>query len=301
MTEEDGGDSFARAFRAALERRGVSLTWLQRRLTERGNPVSNAALSYWRSGERSPEGATSLAAVEDIETLLGLTTGALLGLIPERARLGVLRPPHNPFTEAQIRRAFAETLDILDAPPLDITRDLSSHVVADVGADGYLCRRTARTLIQSVTPGIVECITYTLLSAADVFDRPDLAVSGARVVRDHYHESRHVYAFVLQLDRPLATGATTMIEVTMTGGGDDTSQPETGAFVVRPIRDLVLWTRFDPAAIPEWVDELERTEETGEMTHRPLRPQASVHQTRRDFGPGALGIRWGYGARTVED
>lgn len=294
--EHDSG-SFSDVFAAALSASGVSLSALQRRLVDRANPVSMATLSYWRSGLRAPEGAASLAAVEDIERLLDMPPGALLSLVPERVRLGAIHDPRNPFSEEQITQALNETLDILDAPPLDITRELSTHVVADVAADGYLRRRTARTLLQSVTPGTVEFVTYTLLSADDTIDRPDMTVQGAQVVRDHLHASGRVYAYVLQLDQPLSLGVTTMIEVTMEGQGDYTSQPETGAFVVRPIRDLVLWTRFHEDALPDWLDELERTEATEETVYRPLRPQVSVHQTRRDFGPGALGIRWGYDDR----
>jgi hypothetical protein len=292
--ERDDGGSFSQVFAAALRASGVSLSWLRRRLVDRGNPVSMATLSYWRSGLRAPEGAASLAAVEDIERLLDLPTGALLAQVTERVRLGALHDPHIPFTEEQITEALNETLHILEAPPLDITREISTHVVGDVDADGYLRRRTARTLLQSVSPSTVEFVTYTLLSAEDPLIRPDMTVHGARMVRDHMHASERVYAYVLQLDQPLSLGVTTMIEVTMEGHGDDTSQPETGAFVVRPIRDLVLWTRFHEDAIPDWLDELERTEDMDEMVYRPLRPQASVHQTRRDFGPGALGIRWGY-------
>lgn len=293
----DGRASFSGAFGAALSASGISLTSLRRRLVDRANPVSLTTLSYWRSGERAPEGAASLAAVEDIERLLGMPPGALSGLVPERVRLGALHEPRNPFTEEQITLALSETLELLDAPPLDITRELSTHVIADVSADGYLRRRAAQTLIQSVIPTSVDHVTYTLLSAEDVIDRPEMTVRGARMVRDHLHVSEHVYAYVLKLDQPLTLGATTMIEVTMEGHGEYTSQPETGAFVVRPIRDLVLWTRFHEDAVPDWLDELERTESTDGTVYRPLRPQTSVHQTRRDFGPGALGIRWGYDGR----
>lgn len=134
----DGRDSFSSAFGAALTASGISLSSLQRRLVARANPVSIATLSYWRSGERTPEGAASLAAVEDIERLLSMPPGALGGLVPERVRLGALHEPRNPFTEEQVTRALSETLEILDAPPLDITRELSTHVIADVSADGYL-------------------------------------------------------------------------------------------------------------------------------------------------------------------
>ncbi|KJQ54414.1 hypothetical protein [Microbacterium sp. SA39] len=298
MTDEHVDRSaFSRAFAAVLTARGASLSWLHRRLVERANPVSVATLSYWRSGKRAPEGVSSLAAVEEIERLLDLETGDLASLVTERVRLGRIHEPRNPFTESQIRRALAETREILDAPPLDITRELSTHVVADVAADGRLHRRMARTLIQSVAPDTVSFVTYTMISAENTIARPEMVVHGARMIRDHLHASGHVYAYVLRLDQPLTLGATTMIEVTMDGHDDRAWQPETGAFVLRPIRDLVLWTRFHPEAIPDRLDELERTDETEGTIYRPLEPHPSIHQSRRDFGPGALGVRWGYDNR----
>ena len=70
-------DGFAEALRAAIAARGVSLVWLRDRLAYRGSPVSLTTLSYWRSGDRHPEGAGSYAAIREIENLLGLPEDAL--------------------------------------------------------------------------------------------------------------------------------------------------------------------------------------------------------------------------------
>lgn len=295
MTADDSEAraSFSRVFAAALTASGLSLSRLHRRLVAHANPVSMATLSYWRSGERSPEGTASLAAVEDIERLLDLAPGTLTGLLSERVRLGSLHPPRTPFSEVQVLAALAESMEILDAPPMETKRELSTHVVADVAADGAVRGRNTQMLIQAVAPR-VDAVTYTLVSTVKQLARPEITARGARLVRDHVHESGHVYAYVLQLDQPLTLGATTMIAVTMNAGEGYAPPSEVGAFVLRPIRDLVLWTRFHPDAVPKWIDELEKSGDQTEMIHRPLRPRASIHQARRDFGPGAFGIRWGY-------
>lgn len=295
MPEEN---PFAEAFGAALAARGLSLTALRRRLIDSGNPVAAATLSYWRSGERVPDGASSHAVVDEIERILGLPDHALIRLIPERVRVAPVRPSKSPFSDGEVQSALAETLQLLDAPALDSTRELTSLVVNDVAADGILRRRTAQTMIQSTLPETIDHVTYTLVSEIDVVDRPEITVHGARIVRDHLHASGQVYAYVMKLDQPLAPGASTMLEVVMEEHGEHRSrQPETGVAVFRPIRDLVIWTRFHPDAMPDWLEELESVDETGELFARPLRPKASVHQARRDFGPGALGIRWGYEGR----
>ncbi|WP_460797120.1 hypothetical protein [Microbacterium sp. GXF0217] len=46
-----------------------------------------AALSHWRSGARQPEGAQSLAAIDDIEDILGLDRGQLSRLIRPASRV----------------------------------------------------------------------------------------------------------------------------------------------------------------------------------------------------------------------
>ncbi|WP_435746398.1 hypothetical protein [Microbacterium sp. PMB16] len=289
--------AFAEAFSGAITARGVSLSWLHRTLTERANPISVATLSYWRSGERHPEGSRSLAALEDIEHLLGLDAGSLLNLINTRTRLGPLAPARNPFTETQVAEAAEETLALLDAPPIDVTRDLSAHIVSEVDENGVLRSRRSQILVQAVAPFVHE-VTYSLMSADVTIDRPDFALRGATLVRDHLHPSGHVYACVLQLDTPLVIGGTTMLEVTAapppSSSVERPLEDETGAFVMRPIRDLVVWTRFHRDALPDWIDEIERVSADSELIARPLRPQESVHQSRRDFGPGILGVRWGF-------
>lgn len=291
--------AFAQAFSGAVTARGVSLSWLHRRLKDRANPISVATLSYWRSGLRHPEGPRSLGALEDIERLLDVEPGALLDLVSTRGRLGTLGPAQSPFTEKQVIDAAAETLQILDAPPIDITRPLSGHVVSTVDANGRLQSRNSQVLVQAVAPFVAE-MTYAMMSAENVVRRPDCTLRGATLIRDHLHESEHVYACVLRLDRPLVMGATTMLEINMAvpapAPDSCSDENETGAFVMRPIRDLVVWTRFHPDAVPDWIHEFERTPTSDGVVTRALTPRESVHLSRRDFGPGVLGIRWGFDA-----
>ncbi|WP_350351613.1 hypothetical protein ABS642_20945 [Microbacterium sp. A8/3-1] len=296
-TGDEHQTAFARAFSAVITARGVSLTWLHRRLEDRANPVSIATLSYWRSGLRHPDGLRSLTALEDIERLLDLESGALLDLVSRRARLGSLAPAQNPFTESEVVAAAAETLRLLAAPPIEATRSLSAHVVSTVDENGLLRRRTARVLVQAVAPFVDE-MTYALMSAESIVRRPQCEIRGAALVREHLHESEHVYACVLRLDRPLVMGATAMLEIEMTvpppTAGLQPSEDETTAFVMRSIRDVVLWTCFHRDAVPDWISEFERTPVSDGVVSRPLTPSESIHLARRDFGPGILGIRWGF-------
>jgi len=288
--------TFSRALGDRLTDRGWSLSELHRRLAAGAHPLSIATLSSWRSGARRPWGEASLAALGEIEQILGVNPGALLGLLAEQSPLGELDAAEVLFTETNLDALVAETLQLLDAPSFDVTRELSTQATTEVGADGWALRYTSRTLIQAVAPLVTE-VTYTTVSPDGWTEGPRVTPVGARAVRQRLHPSGKVHGVVYELDRPLPHGSTTMLEFESDLTSDAGSDRESGAFVARPIRDLVVWTRFHPDAIPDWIDEVEETAETGGMLERALAPQASVHQARRNFGPGVLGLRWGYGDR----
>ncbi|MFC7614747.1 hypothetical protein ACFQV2_15660 [Actinokineospora soli] len=82
MTEQP--PPFATALREAIAAAGVTLDRLAAELRGRGTPVSLATLSYWCSGRSRPERAGSLAALAELEGLLGLPANGLRRLLPER-------------------------------------------------------------------------------------------------------------------------------------------------------------------------------------------------------------------------
>src|SRR5690349_24725681 len=131
-----GDRSFAEAFADALRRRGVSLAWLHQRLSERGHPVSPAALSYWRSGRSQPERGTSRDALVEIERLLRVAPGELTG------RLGPSRRPGPRPGEKTLRELYAETPGMESALRrlgfeglYDEMLESVRHITVDVDAD----------------------------------------------------------------------------------------------------------------------------------------------------------------------
>lgn len=302
MSGEETHDppSFAQSLTEAIDRRGVALTWLREKLVERGTPVSLATLSYWRSGGRHPDGLSSLRAIEELEDLLRLDAGSLgrLAEVPKRPRRPIA-PGREPFSEAEIVAAKEETLRILRAPSSDITREISVHTVTDVDEDGRARARTSRILLEAVDTTVCE-VAYTTVSVEHTVGVPRVEFSGASLVREYLHPSEHVYGCVLELDRPLLGGSTAMLEIRMDLSDElhheRPFEDETGTFVTRPVRDIVVWTRFHSNAVPDWIEEIEETGPESPRSLRPIRPEESVHQWRRDFGPGVLGIRWGFEA-----
>lgn len=113
-------EAFADVFRAALAERGMTLSWLQHAIAERGNPGSLATLSYWRSSRRRP-GAQQRETILDVEELLRIDDGALLRLAETRRPVKDTTEPQPRFVETEfigdLDAQVAEMMQVLDAPP----------------------------------------------------------------------------------------------------------------------------------------------------------------------------------------
>lgn len=302
MFEEDSSVAdakvdFAVALREAIITRGVTLAWLRERLAASGNPVSAATLSYWRSGARRPEGPQSKAAIEQLEPLLGLDAGELVSLIGPSLRVGPIGTPQYPLEEGRLERATAEAFTALGAPIMDPARDVSTTAVTEVGRDGFVISRVTRTLLQS-TSGTITSVPYLDLTPGISTPAPIFTlISGGHISRRYSHPSGEVHGAMLELERPVGPAQTTMIEWKLEYPDGYPSTSETGHGVARRARDVILWTRFHPEALPTWIEEVEETPVETTVTPLFLDGATSLHQVRQHWGPGMLTLRWGYGDR----
>ncbi|MBO9626043.1 MAG: hypothetical protein J7484_06690 [Microbacterium sp.] len=292
MTE--GNDSaFASALRAAISDRGVTLARLQAWLKADGNPVSMATLSYWRSGDRQPEGVQSLGVVEGIEDRLGLHRGHLTSLLGPSPRVGPQAPPMLPFDAEREQRESEETLAALGAAAQDSLRDLSTQLTVTVGRDGSVESITMRSLVQA-TKGVI-----TELPLIDVAPEETDVMSvisdvvGGRVDREYLHPGRLLSGVVIALDEPITTGATTLFEFTETFPAGYPTKQSAWHATSRQAREALIWVRFHPDAVPSWCEEYVETEDDYTTAMRSVKTGA-VHLARHGFGPGILGLRWGY-------
>ncbi|MCS3442122.1 hypothetical protein [Microbacterium phyllosphaerae] len=295
MTEriDEQGGAFAAALRAAISERGVTLARLRSQLIDDGNPVSMATLSYWRSGDRQPEGPQSLSVVDGIEDRLGLHRGHLGGLLRASARLGTVAPPRLPFDEEREQRETEETLRELRAAPQDALRDLSTHVTVSVGAAGSVEKIIMRSLVQSTKGTISE---LPLIDVAPIETDAMSVISdvvGGHVDRAYQHPGRLLSGVVIALDEPIETGATTLFEFTETFPAGYPPRQSAWHATSRPAREALIWVRFHPDALPSWCEEYIETDDEYVSSMRSVR-SGSVHLARHGFGPGVIGIRWGY-------
>ncbi|GAA1388111.1 hypothetical protein [Luteococcus peritonei] len=75
-------EDFASIFSEAVARQDLTLTRLQARLQAAGTPVSSATLSYWQTGRSLPTRARSRKALLELEKILQLPPGRLIGALP---------------------------------------------------------------------------------------------------------------------------------------------------------------------------------------------------------------------------
>lgn len=299
MTSMESGirkaaEAFAGSFRDAINAQGLTLARLHEQLKERGNRVSMATLSYWRSGARRPEGAQSMAALIDIEDLLGLEPGALTALLGTTNRTGPLGPNQFPIDERELEEAVKDAFAALGAEYPDTSRELTTHSVTDVNARGNVAFSMTRSILQS-TVGTVTSIPFLELSPGVPTPPPILrAVSGGRIAARYSHPSGEVHGVLFELDVPLTAPDTSIVEWSVEYPEDYPPQRETGHALARQCRELLVWTRFHPDALPDRIEERVETPKSFTTTELTLDGRTSVHQVRRAFGPGALGVSWSY-------
>lgn len=286
-----GETTFPEAFASALTQRGVSLSWLHRRLVERGHPVSPAALSYWRSGRSQPERGTSRDALEEIERLLRLKPGALT------SKLGPSRRPGPRPGEKSVLELFADTpgvqeaLESLDFEGLyDELAEQLRHITVDVDASGNATTVLVRAIMQARRDGARRTPLIVTLDGAGLPPR-FVPVAGCSLGRQRTDLASGVFAAELLLERPLAHRETCMFELRV-----ELSEPSRETwfdhYAARRIGELLVWVRFDPARRPARVERYTRVDEDETSEVVVLGDGTGVHALARGFGPGILGIRW---------
>ncbi|AKV86911.1 hypothetical protein SOM10_07195 [Microbacterium sp. CFBP9023] len=298
MSMESGlrryADVFAASFRDAINARGLTLARLHEQLRARGNSVSMATLSYWRSGARRPEGAQSMAALGDIEQLLHLEPGSLTALLGTTNRTGPLGPNLFPLDEQELEDAVKEAFAALGAEYPDTSRELTTHSVTDVDAAGNVSYSITRSIVQS-TVGTVASIPFLEMTPGISTPAPFIeAVAGGRIAARYSHPNGEVHGVLFELDVPLTAPSTAMVEWSVAYPPDYPPQRETGHAVARQTRELLVWTRFHPDALPDRIEERVETPDGSKLTELSLEGRNSVHQVRRAFGPGLLGVAWSY-------
>jgi len=289
------GAGFAERLDAAMTERGLTLVRLRTTLRDRGLAVSLATLSYWRSGQRRPEGARSLEVVQEIEDVLGLPSGHLLWARGPSRRPGPRESVASPESVLPaglpVREAMAR-LDVADWA--DRIRQEEVHGTLDVGPDGAQQQVQTRSLIRALVDG-VRAYPVVIFAEEPFLEPPALvAVAGCTVGRDYLDVEQGLAVWELVLPRPLALGETLFVDCTVRLPRVSRPRTEYFHYATRRVTRLSVWARFHPDAVPGRCELVTgRTGSPEEVVVVDPSSGAGAHVVAQGFGPGRVGVRWG--------
>lgn len=255
------------------------------------------ALSYWQSGKRQPERQSSISAVRALESVLGLSPGELVSLLPPPRPRGA--PPRRRAPGGTVNfpmHALRALLERVGAPHALEQRHrlnlVSLHDRCEIAEDGGQRSMTARAVFQATEDGQDRwLLVYDHGGAGPPLLHELRNCEAGRVEVDAEHG---LTAAELLFDHPIARGETHLIEYTLTNSGPPYPECRNTYYreFRRPVREYLLEIRFDspPAQCWQYTRDGDSTEETRIERH----PDAGggVHSVALDFGPGVFGISW---------
>lgn len=274
--------SFGAALAQAMIRRGYSLADVQSRLRDRGHAVSLGALSYWRSGGRTPRRQTSMEAVPELEAVLGLEAGALQRLIPlSPGRSGEVVAANELLGLSDAERVVGE----------DDVRRVATHLTGEVGRAGEVIRVRLRNTVTALRDGVAGMtLVAGRYDGAPMVESRLQTVAGGEITEMIDHEGG-VRSTWFAFDRPLAAGETTVFEYDVLPRGE-WHLTDMAVIAEQRLEDVTVWIRFLPGHLPprSWVF----VRELGLNYEWPvdLAGGSSISYRQSDFGPGMMGARW---------
>ncbi|MBP2474471.1 hypothetical protein JOF53_003343 [Crossiella equi] len=287
-------ESFPAALTEAIERSGLSLDSIQRRLRQRGVRVSLSTLSYWRRGRSQPERRESLVAVGVLEEVLGLPRHTLLSLLGPRRPRGrwlsrslPVRPLDTLWEEAA---PLSGLLESLGAPTEDQVTYLSLHELHAVDEQGRDRASVIRAVVRAEVDGVDRCaVTYR-------GERTPPAISARRSCRLGRVRTCAGQLAVAELimDRVLRAGETAVLEYEVVWPVGQSSAHRLHRFR-RPVREYVAQVEFHRDAVPSRCFQTYRHGlRATEMGRRDLWIGAfrTAHMVALDVPAGIVGLRW---------
>lgn len=286
-----GEDSFATVLDEAIAARGIPLRRLSEVLADRGDPVSVAALSYWRSGHRAPQSDASLDAVRRLEEILLVDEGALTSHIPARATPGPdVRRSFDSFDHpAASGSNVGEMLQRMGHSVRD-TILTSSYQRYDIGTDRQIITYQQRSFWTARVDG-ARTVAMTWHYDSPGTEPTIRSVTGARVGETLFDIRTRTFTGELVLPRPLKRGETAIIELTVDDlrERDDVTLLEN--ILERRVDDACLWIHFAKGSRP--VDCVGyATNEKHRDTGKVRLMDGALHRIVRGYGPGLIGFRW---------
>ncbi|MGH3432297.1 MAG: helix-turn-helix domain-containing protein [Thermocrispum sp.] len=292
---------FPAALGAAIASSGRSLDELAEELKGLGTPASASALSTWQTGTSQPERIGSLAALTNLERILGLPERGLRDLLPPRRPRGRRRADpasSDSVTLWERLEPIERLLAKLDATPADLTdpAPLSSRYLMLVDGNGHEREMRLTRIVQAGPQGARRVLFMTRYHSLPQAPRLTRSI-GCELSRFRGDADSRFAVFEFALEEPLGPREITMIEF---GIRYPPAQSDMFTDVrVRPgVRDLAVEVRFDPARLPEHCETFYQSDVDAERrtlkkaSGRAVRP--SMRLVEIDPSPGIYGLTWSW-------
>ncbi len=288
MDEQNGAVDnrpLAEVLRDQIAARQFTLVHLRDQLAAEGNPVSLATLSYWRSGQRHPDGPASEVAVEALERILGLGPGDLTNR---------LRRQDPVYPDASLAQQWEESTAAMAAVGIRQRDQLAIrtlHSTMDIDSSGHHRRLQHRMVLQARADRVSE---FGLAIGGSGTGEGAVSVAechGGRVRQARIEQGSRWYAMAIEFDQALTEGDRTILEVSVEMEPGFCTDTRHTVASLTPFREVAVWTRFNPQALPASIDEFTVVDGTESVNRRDV-VGMSAYLQRRDFGPGVIGARW---------
>lgn len=168
---------------------------------------------------------------------------------------------------------------------------LSLHELHMLGPDGLPAEHETIQVVKATSDG-VGSVPYR-------FDTDELMVEvirGGRVGERPYRVNESIYGVDILLDRPLAAGETALMQYRTTFLYKASPPPEFRRGVLRSVRDLTIWVKFDPARVPARVYRArwDRLDQARVLERVPVEPdgELSVHHRFGAVERAIVGFFW---------
>ena len=283
-------DAFPVAFAAAIAASGMSLDALRAALEDRGHRLSVATLSYWRSGRRRPERASSMAALGELEQVLGLPGGSLIGLLPSRSVDGV--GLEDLYRLNGTNRAIAGLIARLGLDYDEGMDRLSVQDLLELDRHGHQVRHRMRMVVRAHRDG-ADRFPLTLGVDTEGSMPTIRSLLGCRIGRSLVSDDGRLQVAEAILDRALAHGEAALVEIECVPERASTASTRWERGILRALPLYLVCLTFDPGHMPTSVERFERAMRTEQVRSAPvLVTSSSVSVLFTDLNPGVAGVTW---------
>lgn len=303
--------AFARVLDHALQELGAPLDRVTARLARHGATCSASTLSLWRRGRTRPAMPRSAPVLDALEVVLQLEPGSLHAALaepdPSQPDWWTQRVPIHLFDDAQ--GAFEEFRAGHGLSGGDHLERLSSHVQVVMGPGRAPGPVTLSSVLRGAREGAQRLGAFHVSTDRTPDDQPVLFevdhVVGGRVLEHVEFTGLGAIAALVELDRPLALGEITTLEVHWSRVTEAPPAPPTDFYEVRnpwPVGHLGLELCFEDE-LPRQVRavraaRLAAATPLGHLPHEDVTPAPCVQITVDEVVGGGLRLEWTWDEET---